>query len=194
MSSYSEKTGDHLLGKASWASNFCWIWLILNYPYSQLLFTFEPIHVNPRFITCHDFIDSKQRDRIFGAFISTRVLFWAIDKLCGIQQQTINFLTVRYSCNIECMLVPLMPMLPQSHDISHDDLAKSVGAQHQWYAEQQLILNDFHEIRLGVKYNLYWIYHTIEKHLPLIELHCQKLNLVHRYTVVRLVQIESYKK
>ena len=34
---FSEKTGDHLLGSASSASNFCWIWLILKHQYSRLL-------------------------------------------------------------------------------------------------------------------------------------------------------------
>ena len=51
------------------------------------------------------------------------------------------------------MLVPLMPRLTQSHDRSHDDLAISVGAQHQWFTEQQLILDDLHEIRLGANYD-----------------------------------------
>ena len=37
---FSEKTGDHLLGSAACASNFCWIFLILKNPYSRLLFTF----------------------------------------------------------------------------------------------------------------------------------------------------------
>ena len=42
----------------------------------------------------------------------------------------------------------------QSQDRSHDDLAISVGAQHQWFPEQQLILDDLHEIHLGVNYDL----------------------------------------
>ena len=50
---FPQKTGDHLLGSASCASNFCWSSL----PYSRLLFTFELIRVNPRFITYHDVID-----------------------------------------------------------------------------------------------------------------------------------------
>ena len=54
MFSFSEKTGDHLLGSASYASNFCWIWLILKHPYSLLLFTFRLISVNLGFVTCHD--------------------------------------------------------------------------------------------------------------------------------------------
>ena len=37
---------------------------------------------------------------------------------------------------------------------SHDDLTISVDVQHQWFPEQQLIFNDLHEIRLGVKYDL----------------------------------------
>ena len=51
------KTGDHLIGRASYASNFCWIQLILKHPYSRLLFTLRPIRVNPRFITCYVVID-----------------------------------------------------------------------------------------------------------------------------------------
>ena len=38
--------------------------------------------------------------------------------------------------------------LCQFHDRSHEDLAISVGAQHQWFSEQQLILRDLHEILL----------------------------------------------
>ena len=64
MSSFSEKTGDHLLGSASCASNFCWIWLILKHPNSRLLFTFGLIRVNLRFVTYHDVID------VFGSIAS----------------------------------------------------------------------------------------------------------------------------
>ena len=61
-----EKKGDHLLGSASCASNFCWIWLILKYPYSRLLFARNLwfIRVNPRFITSHDIIDVFRRTAI----------------------------------------------------------------------------------------------------------------------------------
>ena len=52
------------------------------------------------------------------------------------------------------MLVVRMPKVVQSHDKSHDDLVISVGIQHQWFPEQQLILDDLHEIRLGVNYDL----------------------------------------
>ena len=34
------------------------------------------------------------------------------------------------------------------------DLAISVGIKHQWFPEQQLILDEIHEIRLGVNYDL----------------------------------------
>ena len=54
---------------------------------------------------------SKHRDRIFKAFLSTNrneTFFGAIDKFCGIQREQI-FLTIKCSCNIECMLVQLMP-------------------------------------------------------------------------------------
>ena len=53
---------------------------------------------------------SKYQDRIFGVPFdqSTRTFFWANKKLCGIQPEQI-FLTVNYSCYIQCILVPLMP-------------------------------------------------------------------------------------
>ena len=51
---------------------------------------------------------SKHRDHVISFDQSTRAIFWAIDKLCGILGEHI-FLTVKCSCNIECMLVPLMP-------------------------------------------------------------------------------------
>ena len=86
---HAEKTGDHLLGSNSCASNFCWIWLILKHPYSRLLFTFGFIRVNPRFITCHDVF----RPSDTSLFLSD----------CQI------FFKVKCSCNIESMLVPLMP-------------------------------------------------------------------------------------
>ena len=109
------KTGDHLLGSDSCASNFSWIWLILKHPYSRLLFTFGLIRVNLRFITCHDIIDVFRSTAIvflehFFRPIDTSLFFRAIDKLFGIQREQI-FLTVKFSCNIECMLVPLMPQV-----------------------------------------------------------------------------------
>ena len=54
---FPKNTGNHFLGSALCASNFCWIWLILKYQYSRLLFTFGLIRLNPRFITCYDVID-----------------------------------------------------------------------------------------------------------------------------------------
>ena len=59
---------------------------------------------------CHRHV-SKHCNRIFEAFLQTSrhgPFFWAIDKLYGIQREQI-FLTIKCSCNIECMLVPPMP-------------------------------------------------------------------------------------
>ena len=84
--------------------------------------------------------------------------------------------------------------LSQSHDRSHDDRAISVDAQQQWFPKQQLILDDLQEIRIEVNYELGWIHHTIDKHWRLMELHRQKLNYVHRSTVVELSHVESCKK
>ena len=64
MSSLSETTGNHWLGSASCASNFCWIWLIWEHLYHRLLFTLELICLNPRFTTYHDVIDVFQRTAI----------------------------------------------------------------------------------------------------------------------------------
>ena len=68
--------------------------------------TSKQMVVNPRFITCHDVIDVFRSTAIvvlehFFRPIDT-ILFWAIDKLCGIQCEQI-FFTVKCSCNIECM-------------------------------------------------------------------------------------------
>ena len=52
------------------------------------------------------------------------------------------------------MFIQYCLRLSQSHDRLHDDLAISVGAQHQWYPEQQLILDELHEIRLRVNYDV----------------------------------------
>ena len=153
MFSFSEKKGDHLLGSASWASNFCWIWLILKHLYNRLLFNFGLIRVNPRFIICHA--------RIFWAFWANCVgsnankFFW--------QSNVHAILNVWWSH--KCL------RLSQSHDRSHDDPATSVGTQLQWFTEQQLILDGFHEIRLGVNYDLDWIHHTSDKHWSLMEPH-----------------------
>ena len=54
---------------------------------------------------CHRHV-SKHRDRIFWSISfkqSTWAFFWAIEKLCAIQRKQIC-LTVKCSCNIECML------------------------------------------------------------------------------------------
>ena len=65
MSSFTKKTGDHLLGSAPCADNFfSWIWLILKQPYSQLLFPFGLKRVNSRFITYHAVIDMFRRTAI----------------------------------------------------------------------------------------------------------------------------------
>lgn len=42
--------------------------------------------------------------------------------------------------------------------------------------EQQLILDNLHEIRLGVNYDLGKIQNTTNKHWTLVEVHRQKLN------------------
>ena len=114
---------------------------------------------------------SKHCDRILEHFFRPidTTLFWAIDKFCEIKREQI-FFTVKCSCNIECL------RLSQSHDRSHDDLAISVGVQHQWFPEQQMILFDLHEIPLGVNYDLGWIHHIIDRHWSLVELRCQKFN------------------
>ena len=75
MSSFSEKSGAHLLGSASCASNFSWIWLIWKHPYSWTAVYFRPhtrkstIHHLSR---CHRRV-SKHPDRVFGSFL------WPID-------------------------------------------------------------------------------------------------------------------
>ena len=75
MSSFFEKTGDHLLGSASCASKFCWIWLILKHLYSRLLFTFGLIYVNLRFIVCANVIDVFRST----AIVFLEHFFWPID-------------------------------------------------------------------------------------------------------------------
>ena len=114
MSSFFEKTGAHLLGSASCASNFCWIWLILKHPYSRLLFSFGLIQVNSWFITCHDFIKAFRSAAIVFLWSisfpqSTRAFFWAIGKLCGIQCEQIFFDSQMFMQYWMYMLVPLIP-------------------------------------------------------------------------------------
>ena len=109
-----KKTDDHLLGSVACASNFCWIWLILKHPYSQRLFTFGLIRVNPRFIICHGIIDVFWSTAI--VFVKhffqpiDKSFFWAIDKLWRVQCEQI-FFTVKFLCNIECILVLTMPKI-----------------------------------------------------------------------------------
>ena len=112
MSSFSEKTGDHLLGSASCARSFYKIWLILKHPYSRLLFTFGLIRVNPRLITYHNVIDVFRSTAIvfledFFRPIDTSLFF---ARLTSCVRSNVNqfFFTVKCSCNIECMLVPLI--------------------------------------------------------------------------------------
>ena len=94
----NEKTGDNLLGSASYANNFCWIWFILKHPYSRMLFTFGLMRINPRFITCHDVID------VFRSF----AIVFLEHFFRPIQREQIC-LTVKCSYNIDCMPVPLTP-------------------------------------------------------------------------------------
>lgn len=92
------------------ANSFGWIWLLLKYPSSSLLFTFGLMRVNPRFITCHDVIDVFRSTAIvfYGHFLRHYFIFWAIDECCGIQWKQI-FQTIKSLCIIESGLVPLMP-------------------------------------------------------------------------------------
>ena len=175
-----------MLGSASCASNFCWIWLILKHSHSRLLFTFGLILVNPRFITCHDIIDVFRSTAIvflehFFQPIDTSLFFWAIFKLCGIQREQI-FLTVKCSCNIECMLVSLMPIymrLSQSHGRSYDDIL-----QYQLAHSINGLRNNnwFWTTFTKFVYDHGWNHHTIDKwaSLPKIELsssmHCCRVN------------------
>ena len=105
---FRKKTGHHLLGSASCPNNFCSIWLILKHPYSRLLFTYRLIRVNSRSITCHDFIEAQRLyywsiscDQSTRAFFNDWQIMW--DPMEQI------FFTIKCSCNIECMLVALMP-------------------------------------------------------------------------------------
>ena len=90
VSFFNEKNRWSFAWKCFVASNFCWIWLILKHPYSQLLFTFGLIRVNPLFITYHDVIDVFHStanvflEHFFRQIAAGR-FFWAIDKMCGIQ-------------------------------------------------------------------------------------------------------------
>ena len=100
---------------------------------------------------------AEQRDLIFGTFLSTNrheSLFERLTKLYGIQSEQIFFLTVKCSCNIKCMLVPPMAKVASISRWVTDNIAISVEAQHQWFPEQQLILDDLDRIRLGMNYDL----------------------------------------
>ena len=59
---------------------------------------------------CHRRV-SKHRERIFGAFLSTNrhEPFFERLKNCVGSNANKFLLTVKYSCNIECVLIPLMP-------------------------------------------------------------------------------------
>ena len=149
MSSFSEKTDDHLFGSASRASNFCWIWLILKHPYSRLPFIFELTRVNPLFITCH-------RDPIFGALLSINRHESFFERLRNWDptQRKQFFLQSTVHAILNVCWPPKGLRLSQSHERSDDNLAISVGAQHQWLPGQKLILDNPHKIRLGVNYDL----------------------------------------
>ena len=61
-------------------------------------------------LQCHRRV-SKHRDRIFGTFLSTNRHEPCFERLTNYVGSNANkfSLTVKCSCNIECMLVPLMP-------------------------------------------------------------------------------------
>ena len=163
MSCFSQKTGDPWLGSASCVSKFFWIWLILKLStggYFRAHTLKSTIHHLAR---CHRRVP-KHRDRFWSIFFDQlpncvgsngNKFFW--------QSNVHAILNVWWSH--KCL------RLSQSHDRSHDDPATSVGTQLQWFTEQQLILDGFHEIRLGVNYDLDWIHHTSDKHWSLMEPH-----------------------
>ena len=103
---------------------------------------------------------SKHRNRIFGAFLSTNRHEPFFEWLTNCMGSNAN--KFFWQSNVQAIWFHLCLKLSQSHDRSHDDLAISVGAQHQWFPEQQLILDDFHEMRPGVNYDLVRIHHSID--------------------------------
>ena len=158
MTSFSEKSGDHLLGTASCASNFCWIETPIQSTavYFRAHTRKSTIH---HVLRCHRRV-SKHRNRIFKAFLSTnrhKPFFERLTNCVGSNANKYFWQSSVHAILNVCWSHYCL-RLSQSHDRLHDDLAISVGAQHQWFPQQQLILDDFHEICLGVNYNLSWIH------------------------------------
>ena len=154
--------------RCSCASNLYWIWPIQS--------TDVYFQDHTRTSTIHHVSRCDRRVSYFWSIFyiqSIRAIFWAIDKLWGIQSEQIFFDSQlfmqywMYACPTLCL------RLSQSHDRPHDDFTISVGAQHQWFPELQLILDDLQEIRLRVNYDLGWIHHTI--HTIQIALVCQNV-------------------
>ena len=168
MSSFSEKTGDHLLGSASWASNFCWICLILKHPYSRLLFTFGLIRVNPWFITCHDVIDMFQSTAIVFLEHLFRIV-WVLMRTNFFDSQMFMQYLMYASLTNGCLTLTIL-----QYHLAH----RTNGFRNNNWPSR----------------NSSWIRHTIDKHWSLMELHRQKLNSVHWCTVVELIHVESFKK
>lgn len=123
------------------ASNFCWIWFILKHPCSRLLFTFglireflPTIHNLPR---CHRRV-SKHRSRIFGAYF-----FQPID---------MNL----FLSNWQIVWDPTRKYWRSNWQTWQSCI--SVDTQHQWFRQQQLIMDDLHGI-VCVWLRLVLLYH-----------------------------------
>ena len=174
---FQKKTGDHLLGSALCARNFCWIWLILKHSYSRLLFTFGLIRVNP-FDRSSAIVFLKH----FFRPINTSLLLsdWKI-VWDPTRTNYFFFLTAKYSCIIECMLFPLMPInLKIGHMmILQYQLAHSING----FRNNNWFWTTF------TKFVLVWTTTSVVCTIPSI-----KFVLVHRCTVVELIDVESCKK
>ena len=132
MSSFSEKTGDDLLGSVSCATNFCWIWLILKKHTADcclLSGSYAQIHDSSPVVfrnTAIAFLEHLFRPIYTNRFLSD----WQI--VCD--PMWTNFF---WQPNVHKILNVFWSheslRLSQSHDRSHDNIGISVSAQHQWF-------------------------------------------------------------
>lgn len=134
--SYRRNRQNHLFWCTSSVNNFCWIWLVFEEPYSQLLFCFWRICINPWFVTYVDVIHNYWCSftvlfQHFLALMSTNLFLWAIVRLSGIQPEHFLFGQMFKQYLIDARFTNAKRRLNLT--MTHDDLNLSVHTPNRYF-------------------------------------------------------------
>ena len=123
MTSFEEERG-HQLWSASSTNNFRWVWLVFEDPYDGLLFCFGVICIDPRFVTCDNFINVFWSTAIvfFPTFLYTNrhEPFYELLSNCAASNENKSFLRSGVHAILNVCWWKKWPRMPLSHGMCHD--------------------------------------------------------------------------